>query len=140
MDQRVINTVESLIHNTTGRIKDVQSNLIPFYNKGLSKHVEAYRMYNVPYMAESENQTIFLVGDLRYKNLEAPQTYRGVYRVRMRDAFLHELVHPFLLFVNGKFIKWSNIEIVNDVHYAYILANNFFESCRVRCCHRTLHI
>ena len=31
-DQRVIDTVESLIHNTTGRIKDVQSNLIPFYN------------------------------------------------------------------------------------------------------------
>ena len=73
-DQRVIDTVESLLHNTTGRIKDVQSNLIPFYNKGLIKHVDSYRMYNVPYMAESENQAIFLVGDLKYKNIEAPQT------------------------------------------------------------------
>lgn len=125
-DQRVIDTVESLIHNTTGRIKDVQSNLIPFYNKGLIKHIDSYRMYNVPYMAESENQIVVLMGDLKFKNIEAPQTYRGVYKVRMRDAFLHELIHPFLLFVNGKFVKWSDIQIVNDVHYSYIVANNVY--------------
>ena len=126
IDQRVIDTVETLIHNTTGRIKDVQSNLIPFYNKGLIKHVDSYRMYNVPYMAESEYQTIILVDDLKFKNIATPQAYRGVYKVRMRDAFLHELVHPFLLFVNGKFVKWSNIQIVNDVNYTYIVADNVY--------------
>ena len=68
MDQRVINTVESLIHNTTGRIRDVQSNLIPFFNKKYIKHVDSYRMYNVPYMAESEYQTIIRVSDLRFKD------------------------------------------------------------------------
>ena len=73
-DQRVIDTVESLIHNTTGRIKDVQSNLIPFYNTGVIKHVNSYRMYNVPYMAESDYQTIILVRNLKIvqhlKNIE----------------------------------------------------------------------
>ena len=125
-DQRVIDTVESLIHNTTGRIKDVQSNLIPFYNTGVIKHVNSYRMYNVPYMAESDYQTIILVSDLKFKNSATPQKYRGVWKARMRDVYLNNVIHPFLLFVNGKFVKWSNIEIVNDVHYTYIIANNVY--------------
>lgn len=123
---RVIATVESLIHNTTGRIKDVQSNLIPYYNKGLIKHVNEYRMFNVPYMAETAYQTIILVGDLKYTNTATPQKYRGVYKVNMMDVIKDNLIHPFLLFINGKFIKWSDIEIVNDVNYSYLIANNVY--------------
>ena len=126
IDSRVINTVESLVHNTTSRIKDVQSNLIPFYNKGLIKEVNSFRMNNVPYMAESDTQTVLLVGDLKYKNTPTPQKYKGVYRYSMMDAISNELIHPFMLFVDNKFIKWSDIEIVNDVHYSYILANNVY--------------
>lgn len=126
MDQRVINTVESLIHNTTDCIKDVQSNLIPFFNKGLIKHVDSYRMYNIPYMAENEYQTIILMGDLKFKNTAIPQKYRGVWKARMRDVYENEVLHPFLVFINGKFVKWSEIEIVNDVHYSYIICNNVY--------------
>lgn len=125
-DKRVIDNIESLIHNTTGRIRDVQSNLIPFYNTGVIKHVDAYRMYNVPYMPDSDYQTIILVSDLRLKDTAYPQQYRGVWRQTMRDAFFLNIIHPFLLFINGKFIKWSNIEIVNDVHYTYIICNNTY--------------
>ena len=126
MDQRVINTVESLIHNTTGRIRDVQSNLIPFFNKGFIKQVDAYRMYNVPYMAESEYQTIIRVSDLRFKDTATPQKHRGVFKRSMQELFDENIIHPFLLFVNGKFVKWSNIEIVHDVHYSYIVANEVY--------------
>ena len=126
MDQRVINTVESLIHNTTGRIRDVQSNLIPFFNKGFIKQVDAYRMYNVPYMAESEYQTIIRVSDLRFKDTATPQKHRGVFKRPMQELFDENIIHPFLLFVNGKFVKWSNIEIVHDVHYSYIVANEVY--------------
>ena len=126
VDKRVVNTVESLIHNTTDRIKDVQSNLIPFFNTGLIKEVNCFRMNNVPYMAESDHQTVLLVSDLKYKNTATPQRHNGVYRISMLDAISNEIIHPFLLFVDGKFIKWSNIEIVNDVHYSYILANNVY--------------
>lgn len=121
MDQRVINTVESLIHNTTGRIRDVQSNLIPFYNKGFSQ-VDTYRMYNTPYMAENDNQTIIRINDLKFKNTATPQKYRGVFKYPMQELYDNNIIHPFLLFLNGKFIKWSNIEIVSDVHYSYIIA------------------
>ena len=126
MDQRVINTIESLIHNTTGRIKDVQSNLIPFFNKGFIKQVESYRMFNVPYMAESEYQTILRVSDLRFKDTATPQKDRGVFKHSMQELFDENIIHPFLLFVNGKFVKWSNIEIVHDVHYSYIVANDVY--------------
>lgn len=126
MDQRVINTVESLIHNTTGRIRDVQSNLIPFFNKKYIKHVDSYRMYNVPYMAESEYQTIIRVSDLRFKDTATPQKDRGVFKRPMQELFDEEIIHPFLLFVNGKFVKWSNIQIVHDVHYSYIVADNVY--------------
>lgn len=126
MDQRVINTVESLIHNTTGRIKDVQSNLIPFFNKGSITNVDSYRMFNVPYMAESEYQTILRVSDLKFKNTATPQKYRGVFKYPMQELFDENIIHPFLLFVNGKFIKWSNIQIVSDVHYSYIIADGVY--------------
>lgn len=125
MDQRVINTVESLIHNTTGRIKDVQSNLIPFFNKGLT-HVNEYRMYNVPYMAESENQIIVKINDLKFKNTATPQKYRGVFKLPMQELFDENVIYPFLLFVDGKLVKWSNIEVVSDVHYSYIVANEVY--------------
>lgn len=125
MDQRVINTVESLIHNTTGRIRDVQSNLIPFFNKGLT-HVNAYRMFNVPFMAESEYQTIIRVNDLKFKNTAKPQKYRGVFKAPMQELYDNNIIHPFLLFVDGKFVKWSNIEVVCDVNYSYIIANEVY--------------
>ena len=126
IDQRVVNTVESLIHNTTGRIKDVQSNLIPFFNTGLIKKVDAYRMFNVPYPVENENQTIILVGDLKLRNTATPQRKRAVFKISMLDAINENIVLPFLLFINNKLVKWSDIEIVNDVHYSYLIANNTY--------------
>lgn len=126
IDQRVVNTVESLIHNTTGRIKDVQSNLIPFFNTGTVKKVEAYRMFNIPYPVENENQTIILVSDLRFRNTATPQKNRGVFKAPYIQLLREEIILPFLLFVNDKFVKWSDIEIVNDVHYSYIIANNTY--------------
>lgn len=125
-DQRVINTVESLLHNTTGRIRDVQSNLIPFFNNGIIKRVPGYRMHGIGYLSENEYQTNILMSDLKYKNTATPQKYRGVYKVSMMEAISNQLIHPFLLFINNKFVKWSDIEIVNDVHYSYIIANNTY--------------
>lgn len=187
-DQRVINTVESLIHNTTGRIKDVQSNLIPFFNKGSIKRVSSYKMHNigtsedymiydVPYVEdyvnnviytktkdefpevgeigklyitttneeglgiynkayrwngteyieiEYEFKTIIRVEDLKFKDTATPQKYRGVYRIPMLEAVETNVIHPFLLFINNRFIKWSNIEIINDLHYTYLIANGSY--------------
>lgn len=187
-DQRVINTVESLLHNTTGRIKDVQSNLIPFFNKGIIERVNSYKMnsigysedymiYDVPYVedyvdnviyAKTKDEfpevgeigklyitttneeglgiynkayrwngteyieidydfkTIIRVGDLKFKDTTTPQKYRGVYRISMNEAVENNVIHPFLLFINNKFIKWSNIEIINDLHYAYLIANGSY--------------
>lgn len=126
IDERVVNTVESLIHNTTGRIRDVQSNLIPFFNKGTVKKVDAYRMFNVPYPVENENQTIILVSDLRFRDTATPQKDRNVFKKSMMDLIDEEVILPFLLFVNNKFVKWSDIVIVNDVNYSYIIANNVY--------------
>lgn len=125
-DQRVINTVESLIHNTTRRIRDVQSNLIPFFNTGTIKKVDAYRMFNIPYAVENENQTIILVADLRFRNTANPQKDRNVFKKSMLTLINDEIIQPFLLFINNKFVKWSDIEIVNDVNYSYIIANNVY--------------
>ena len=126
IDQRVVDTVESLIHNTTGRIRDVQSNLIPFFNNGTVKRVDAYRMFNVPYPVENENQTIILVADLRFRDTATPQKDRNVFKESMTTLIDKEIIQPFLLFVNNKFVKWSDIEIVNDVNYSYIIANNVY--------------
>lgn len=176
-DQRVINTVESLIHNTTSRIRDVQSNLIPFFNKGNIKRVSSYKMnnigtsedymiYDVPYVEDYVNnviyddfpeigeigklyinteekksyrwngteyvyinyefKTIIRVSDLKFKDTATPQKYRGVFRISMKEAVETNVVHPFLLFINNRFIKWSNIEIINDLHYTYLIADGSY--------------
>ena len=176
-DQRVINTIESLIHNTTSRIRDVQSNLIPFFNKGIKERVSSYKMnsvgtsedymiYDVPYVEdyvnnviwdelpeigeigklyvnteekksyrwngteyieiEYEFRTIIRIGDLKFKDTATPQKYRGVFRIPMTEAVEKNIIHPFLLFVNNRFIKWSDIEIINDLHYAYLIADKTY--------------
>lgn len=187
-DQRVINTVESLIHSTTSRIKDVQSNLIPFFNKGNIERVSSYKMngvgtsedymvYDVPYVEDYvdnviytktkdefpevgeigklyitttneeglgiynkayrwngteyieiqyEFKTIVRVEDLKFKDTSTPQKYRGVFRISMNEAIEKNIIHPFLLFINNRFIKWSNIEIINDLHYTYIIADGVY--------------
>lgn len=35
-------------------------------------------------------------------------------------------VHPFMLFVDGKFVKWTDLIIIKDCRYSYILIRNFF--------------
>lgn len=177
IDQRVIDTVESLIHNTTSRIKDVQSNLIPFFNNGNIERVSSYKMnnigtsedymlYDVPYIEDYvdnvfydnfpevgeigklyinteekksyrwngteyvyinyEFKTIIRVDDLKFKNTATPQKYRGVFRISMIEAIESNIIHPFLLFINNRFIKWSNIEIINDLHYTYLIADESY--------------
>ena len=116
-----IKTVEDLRHNTVSMIKDVQSNLIPYFLDGTIKVVQYYRMNGVPYALTPE-QTIIHVEKLRYKDLVKP-TNDPVYMKPMMDLINENKIYPFLLFINNKFIKWSDITIVKDVYYSYIIAD-----------------
>ena len=117
-----VKTVEDLRHNTVSMIKDVQSNMIPFWLDGTIKKVQYYRMNGVPY-ALTPRQTIIHVENLRYKDLIKP-TNDPVYKEIMIDLMNKNRIYPFLLFINNKFIKWSDITIVKDVYYSYIIADN----------------
>lgn len=67
--------------------------------------------------AKRENTKIYLSKDI-------PFTFSNV-----KEKYIDTLVNlvaknkivPFMIFANGIFIKWSNITIVRDEHYSYII-------------------
>lgn len=124
MEPKLISTVESLIHNTTDRIKDVQSNLIPFFNTCLIKKRNHYTLDRK--IALPPTYTIIGVEDLRFKNTATPQKFKGIFKKPLLELIEDNAINPFLLFINNKFIKWSDIEIVHNPNYDYIIAANTY--------------
>ena len=63
---------------------------------------------------------ILLVHNLPFINHTNFKTIKGTLK-ELIDA--GEMI-PFLLFVNGKLIKWSDIFVVRDYRYSYLIINN----------------
>ena len=64
-----------------------------------------------------QENTMLLTYDIPYTSYQHKNSYMG----RLDDLFRRNLVYPFLLFMDGKFIKWSDIYILKDCRYSYII-------------------
>jgi hypothetical protein len=71
------------------------------------------------------NKKIFLTNDLPIKSMKNKVP---IFNKSLLSAVDESLIHPFILFINNKAIKWSDIEIVSDVKYTYIIIDNILDS------------
>lgn len=124
VDTRIPKYVDKLRHHTTHMIDDMQLAHSPMYydidclrkfsytydgyeypvrNNG----VQLWLCHNIPYVKKRRNNPIFIEN--------------------MAELVKNEDIKPFIIFINGKAIKWSDIIIIRDYFYSYIAINNVYE-------------
>ena len=60
--------------------------------------------------------------ELPYTSIE--NSLPNVYSIPFKEAVEAKDIYPLLIFINGKFIKWSDITLVKDVFYSYLIIAN----------------
>lgn len=69
-----------------------------------------------------QESTMLLSYDIPFSTYQNKNTYME----RLDYLVEHNYVYPFLFFVDGKFIKWSDIYIIRDCRYSYILITKVY--------------
>lgn len=69
-----------------------------------------------------QESTMLLSYDIPFSTFQNKSTYME----RLDYLVEHNYVYPFLFFVDGKFIKWSDIYIIRDCRYSYILITKVY--------------
>lgn len=121
LDSMYPNYVELLKHHTYSVLNDIQKSKCPCYydlraiktNKYTydgfeleitENYVSIFSSKNLPFIKKKEYQPL----DIR----------------SLASMVADETIYPFLLFINGRCIKWSDITIIRDWHESYIMIEN----------------
>lgn len=119
----IVEHVDLLRNYTVKNIESIQAGMIPEL-LDISWSVSQY------YLEEGRHRYVFgkdkyvlKVNGLRFIT-DRPSKKKLVYIKNFKDAVDERLVNPSLVFVNGLFIKWSDITLVRDQRYTYLYINN----------------
>ena len=117
---KIIEKIEELRHNTTTAIQQVQESKVPAIYKMKAEIQQTYFMDGMEYVYNGGKLIILIKNLPIYYNLQ-----RNVFEDSMINMVNNKEIHPFLIFLNGKFVKWSDIKLVHDFKHRYILIENF---------------
>lgn len=113
--------VDKLRHHTTHMIQDMQKALSPTYFNIQPVKRYGYRYDGYDYPLRVSNTQIFMCKNIPYIKKRYTDS---IYIESMVTLVENEEVTPFILFLNGKAIKWSDMTIVRDWFFSYIIINN----------------
>lgn len=65
---------------------------------------------------------ILRVDDMPYRSFERLENKKS-FVCRMDQMVFNNLIHPFMLFINRKFVNWNNIDVVYDCDTSYLLVH-----------------
>ena len=117
-NQDTIDRIEELKHTTKTTIDELQTNLCPMIK-------DVYLNYQFEYWYDGYKYNIWEEDTHLYAVNEIPYCYDNnikntVFKGKLDELVEQDIVWPFLLFVNGAVIKWSNITIIHDYDYSYL--------------------
>lgn len=117
--------VDKLRHHTTHMIEDIQGAGAPnMYNIMATKKF-SYKYDGYEYPINTSNTQIYLVKNMPYNK---KRENKSIFIDSMANLVLNKEIRPFVLFVGGKAIKWSDMVIVRDWYYTYIVIKNILPS------------
>lgn len=122
MDSLLPKYVDEIRHHTANMIKDMQVAGTPtLYDINPIKKFEySYDGFN--YRNNTWGVQIFACTNLPFdKRYDKPDE---IYIDSMANLISSKEMRPFLLFLNGKAVKWSNCTIVKDWKYTYVVIKN----------------
>lgn len=122
----IIDRVEELKCNTLTNIENIQKAKIPvIYNLELERRY-SFNTHGFYHSAYDESWLLYVCRNLPY----IPNQSRHVFADSLENMVNRKEIKPFLIFVDEKFVKWSNIQIICDCNFSYILIKdngNLFE-------------
>lgn len=121
LDTMIPHYVDRLRHHTTHMIEDMQKALKPqYFNiEPVKRYGYQYDGYDYP-LRVSKTQ-MFMCKNIPYIGKRKDHS---IYIESMTALVENEEITPFLLFLNGKAVKWSDITIVRDWYFSYIIISN----------------
>lgn len=119
----IVEHVDLLRNYTVKNIESIQAGMIPEL-LDISWSVSQYYLENGQrkYVFGKEKY-VLKVNGFRF-TIDRPSKKKLVYAKNLKDAVSEGLVNPSLVFVNGLFIRWSDITLVRDQRYTYLYINN----------------
>ena len=113
--------VDRLRHHTTHMIEDMQNCLSPvLLNLEYCKRY-SYKYDGFDYPIRFHNTQIFMCKNIPYIQ---KRKSRSLFIESMATLVANEEVQPFLIFIDGKVIRWSDMTIVRDWQFSYIIISN----------------
>lgn len=125
LDTLIPKYVDKLRHHTTHMIEDMQSAGAPnMYDIGpVKKFSYKYDAYEFP-IRTSDTQ-IYMLKNMPYNK---KRDFKSIFIDSMANLVINKEIRPFILFVGGRAIKWSDIVIVRDWFYTYAVIKNIKET------------
>lgn len=124
MDQRIIDQINKLRNSTSDYLKEVSESKVPFISNSIYlSERQKFSFRGKSYPSPKINSMIFLVQNIPYTNLSTNKK-EYTFQKPFYDAILDHDIFPFLLFLDKKFIKWSDITLIRDNHYSYLMIDN----------------
>ena len=120
--QEFIDRIEELRHNTYSNMNELQTNICPMVK-------EVYLNYQFEYWYDGYKYNLWEDDTHVYAVNEIPYCYDNdikntVFQDTLLNLVQQDKVWPFLLFINGAVIRWSDIVIIHDYDYSYMRINN----------------
>lgn len=127
MNQEIINQIERLKYNTKSKVIDAITSKIPIlYDLKLHREYSFYT-HGLLHSMYKDDSMLFAVGNFPY----TPNQKRHSFEDTLLNLVNSQEVKPFLLFLDGKFIKWSDIIVIKDCKYTYIITKKFIsDGCK----------
>ena len=112
--------IDRLRHHTTSMIESIQVSKVPsLYNIGGS--MKFYYYYDgTRYKINDGSTQIYKCTNIPYY----PSNKYKIYMDSMINLVEEREIRPFLLFINGRAIKWSDMTIIKDWKDSYIIVRN----------------
>lgn len=116
--------VDRLRHHTAHMIKDIQLAGAPnLYDIMPVKKFE-YKFDGYDYPIRKSNTQIYMLKNMPYNK---KRDFKSIFIDSMANLVENKEIRPFILFVGGKAIKWSDMVIVRDWFYSYVIIRNIRE-------------
>ena len=120
--QDFIDRIEELRHNTYGNINELQTNLCPMVKNIYLNYQFEYWYDGYKYNLWEDDTHVYAVNEIPY--CYDNDIKNTVFQDTLLNLVQQDKVWPFLLFINGTVIKWSDIVIIHDYDYSYMRINN----------------
>ena len=125
MDTLLPYYVDKLRHHTTHMIEDMQCAGAPNTYNIMATRKYSYRFDNEEVRITTSNTQIYLLKNVPFIK---KREFKSVFIDSMANLVLNKEVRPFVLFIGGRAIKWSDMTIVRDWFYTYVIIKNIQET------------